>query len=447
MKNVSIIIALGAAFMAFTSCSKDEAAGDKTNLKTGNKLTISVGAESKTYLRELQSGIAVFWVSTDKLVVFDNNSYGATFDYASTTAAASGNFTYDNWTGDAPVVAVHAGMNLGEHSYNGSLATAYLNPNQIIYHKNNYGKNSALSIGTVTYNEGHYYVDQMKNCYALLKFSVSDETVASVSIKGNNGEILAGWVDVNYNNGNPTWAVNTLKGGSQTITATVTSSAANDGAFFTSTGYYFSVLPQTLTNGFEITLTRKDGKVAQRKITSPIQLNRSVIKEITTPIDDGLTYSTEESSSHEDIVIGFTTASVFRYNPAGTEVSLPGRKSWGDTAFDFWISGKPQYVFNGKVGNWSNTLNALGNSPVKLPSIENYYLKEVDITYSYPTDSRTFKVTDGINDLGNSVDRMRSTTDETKIDLSAYTSAGDRYLVCSGEMGARFSLTYSYRSE
>ena len=158
-----------------------------------------------------------------------------------------------------------------------------------------------------------------------------------------------------------------------------------------------------------------------------------------------------------DIVIDCTDASLY---VDGNGNALATRtNSIYDTvtsAFDFWISGKPEYVFNGQVSQWNKTLSAKSKTLVKLPKISGYVLKEVNITYSNASGDRTYIITDGTADA--SVDpqytqlgqtkRKSTTTGETKIDLTGVTASSDeRYLTSPGEMCGKFILTYSKVSE
>ncbi len=437
MKNLSKIFALGAAIASVLACSKSENAPETLGVKTGRQMTIIAGTESKSIMR---AGGAVHWVSDDKLVVFDDEYSGVVFSNDPDAAAsATAVFTSDSWTGKTPVLAVHSGdaTQLPSHSYDGSKVTAYLNPIQKISNKASYAKAASLSIGQISLNEGQYQVGQMKNCFALLRFTVSEQSISTIVMKGNNNETLAGWADVSYNSGEPTWAVNPSKTGADEIKLGAAGSASENGAFIPNTNYCIAVYPQTLANGFSLELTKSDGTVATRNISSSVVLQRSKIKEFSAPIDQNLEWKSG------DIVLDCTNAGNFRYGE-GDGTALPNRGSTVET--DFWLIGYKDYLFHGTVARWSsNNLNAAAKSPVKLPTIAGFTLTEVNITYAYHTDERTYSITDGTNTiLGDPVRRMRATTGETKIDLSAAVSdSPDRYLVCSGEMGVKFILTYT----
>ena len=88
----------------------------------------------------------------------------------------------------------------------------------------------------------------MKNVTGFLKFTLDEDNVTKVTIKGNNGEILAGTVSVSWNNGEP--KVNTGDGGSTEV-------SVGDGETVLEKGeYYVNVVPVAAV-GYTATLTYK----------------------------------------------------------------------------------------------------------------------------------------------------------------------------------------------
>lgn len=445
MKRIYTLFAFAAIAAAFASCNKNEYAAT-----SGNTLSITVGTEAKTILR----GEKVHWVKDDQICIFDTENAGFIFKTAQSDVP-SATFTCENWTGTTPVFAVHSnGNNITKNIYDGSIVTSYLNPTQSIANKNSYAKEASLSVGKVSDNGGSYSVEAMKNCFAIIGFTLKDPNITSVTLSGNNGENLAGWVDVDYqyldSTEQPFWTVNTAKGGAQIITVKPTGSASSDGKFISgTTKYYISVLPQTLSKGMTLVMARADGMSATREIQSSVELKRSVIKNFKNALDSALVFK------KGDIVLDCTDANKFFYNNGDEDVKLPvannstSKHGENFTTCEFWLNGYKDYKFQGSVKIWSNTLNAK-NSYIKLPLISEYKLKEVNVTYSHPTADRTYSITDGpssdANTLG-SCKRKQATTTETKIDLTnplVTPKSNERYLYCPAEMGVKFILTYEY---
>ena len=148
-----------------------------------------------------------------------------------------------------------------------------------------------------------------------------------------------------------------------------------------------------------------------------------------------------------------TDATRFRYSADDTALKTRTSSIYNTVkaAFDFYIEQDGvKYPFYGQVSAWALSggtacLSNKSSTTVRLPHIEGYILKEVEVTYSHSTTMITYSVTDdasGKHVLG-SCNRVRSTSETTKIDLSAAEPASDeRYLKASREMCVKFILTY-----
>ena len=465
MKNILKFFALAATLAAFASCNKVEPENQPS--PSENKISIRIGTETKTLLR---NGTNVYWSKMDKIRVFDNENTGFTFGTTDSDVATA-TFTCSEeggWTGGVPVMALHSYRpTLGQTAFDGTKATANITENQIIYHNGSYARDGSLSIGEVVKDGEDYVVEEMKNCFSLIKFQLENKDITSVKIRGNNNETLAGWVKVSYNNGNPTWEVDGDRGKKEILitpgsNAGHSSSSAN--TFYAADDtdsentpvegvYYIAVLPQTLASGLTLELTKLGGQTATRTINSSITLNRSKIKEFTQPIDHDLAFVMG------DIVLDCTDASRFRHGDPATElVARTGsvyNPDGGGTVlapFDFWLVGYEDYKFNGQVTNWSGNLSGVSSSygtpRIKLPTIDGYILSKVEITYSHSTSNRSYTVTDGENTFASCT--MTRTSSPVTLDVSnpAFTPASDdRYLAYSSELGAKFILTYSPKGD
>ena len=114
-----------------------------------------------------------------------------------------------------------------------------------------------------------------KNVTALVKFQVLVEGVTKVTFSGNNSEPLSGGVSVSYNNGKPAFTTTDN-------TKTYVELICNDG-FKVGTDYYFSILPNTFTQGFNVEINDKKERyletektVARSTILSGVKLGTSV---------------------------------------------------------------------------------------------------------------------------------------------------------------------------
>lgn len=453
MKKSLIILASAAVVAAFASCEKVE-----TEIQPSkNNISIRIGTETKTLLR---NGTAVHWSNQDKIRVFDNENAGFKFETTeSDVATATFTCTEEGgWTGGVPVMAVHSYRpTLAQTAFDGTKVTANINQNQVIHHNGSYARDGSISIGVVSKEGSDYEVNEMKNCFSLIMFQLENKDITSVKMRGNNNEILAGWVNVSYNNGNPTWEVDGNRGEKEiVITPGSNVSHSSTKAFFAKDDtdndnnpvegvYYIAVLPQTLASGLTLEIEKTGGMVATRTINSSITLNRSKIKEFQAPIDHDLVFK------KGNIVLDCTDASKFRHGNPATGLTVRTNTIYADTVlepFDFWLEGYEDYKFYGQVTNWSGNLSGVsssnGDPKIKLPTIEGYALTKVEVTYSHSTSNRTISVTDGVNTFA-SCTMVRSSAAST-LDLTSpsFTPASDdRYLAYSSELGAKFILTYS----
>lgn len=460
MKNTLRFFALAAVVAAFASCDKVET----VNQAAKNNISIRIGTETKSLLR---NGTEVHWSNQDKICVFDDENAGFKFETTDTDVATAVFSCTEagGWTGGVPVMAIHSYRpTVNQTAFDGTKVTANIYQNQMIHHNGSYARDGSLSIGVVSKEGADYVVDEMKNCFSLIKFQLENKDITSVKMRGNNNEILAGWVNVSYNSGNPTWEVDGNRGEKEiTITPGSNVSHSSTKAFFAKDDtdndnnsvegvYYIAVLPQTLASGLTLEIEKTGGMVATRTINSSITLNRSKIKEFPAPIDHGLEFK------KGNIVLDCTDASKFRYGDPATELVTRTNTIYSTTVtsdFDFWLEGYEAYKFHGQVTKWTGTnppclsgvSSSNGTPEIKLPTIDGYVLASVKVTYSHSTSNRTISVTDGTNTFASC--SMKRGDAAVTLDLThpAFTPASDdRYLTYSSELGAKFILTYSPKS-
>ena len=444
MKNTFRFFALAAVVAAFASCDKNQ--DEVPAVKEGRTISLTVGTETKTILKT--SG-AIWWLSTDRLCVFDNTATPFQFTFTGdSNTSASATFVNDNYTGSTPVYAVHFDRNTIEQaSYDGTtVITGQVKAAQSIMNKKSFAKDASFSVGKIVQNGDNYSVETMKNCFSLIKFQLNAADIDAISVKGLNNEILAGWVDVDCDKlaaDQPGWwTANTTKGAATEIELTVSGSGATNGHFAANSEYYIAVLPQTLS-GLEITLTKSNGSVATRTINSSIVLNRSKIKAFENPLDKDLTFET----THEPIILDCRDASKFVW---ASSDPFPTRTNKYNTEFNFWLTGQTGYEFHGNVYNWDKHLSWASGKKIKLPNISGYSLVEMSVTSQKSSNSPTYKITDGTTALASATINKDTSTFPVVIDVSAHpqsSTSPDRYLTAAGEGCIKFTLRYDYVSE
>lgn len=454
MKNTFRFFALAAVVAAFASCDKVET----VNQPVKNNISIRIGTETKSLLR---NGTEVHWSNQDKIRVFDDANVGFKFETTQSDVATAVFTCTDEggWTGGVPVMAIHSYRpTVNQTAFDGTKVTANIYQNQMIHHNGSYARDGSLSIGVVGKEGSDYVVNEMKNCFSLIKFQLENKDITSVKMRGNNNEILAGWVNVSYNSGNPTWEVDGNRGEKE-ITITPGSNAGHSSnstnTFFAVNDiddnndpvegvYYIAVLPQTLASGLEIKLTKSNGSVATRTINSSIVLNRSKIKAFENSLDKDLTFET----THEPIILDCTDASKFVWESSDP---FPTRNAKASAAFDFWLNGHTEYEFNGNVYNWDKHLSWEKGKTIKLPNISGYSLVEMSVTSQKSSNTPTYTITDGTTTLASASINKNTSTFPVVFDVSAHpqsSTSPDRYLSVSDYEGCiKFILTYTKVSE
>ncbi len=123
-----------------------------------------------------------------------------------------------------------------------------------------------------------------------LRFTVSQSGIKSVSFRGNNDEVLAGKVRVEFNESNIPVVTEILDGQKE-----ITLVAPNGGEFEVGKLYYLVALPKALEGGFTMTFRKTDGTVGVYTRTTGVTLKRSIFGTVRN-LDAGLTFYEEEES-------------------------------------------------------------------------------------------------------------------------------------------------------
>ena len=104
-----------------------------------------------------------------------------------------------------------------------------------------------------------------KNVCGLVKIKVSDPGVTKVELKGNNGEIVAGGIEVTVAD-EPTWEA--TENGTKTVSLVAEEGDLAEGV------YYFAVLPQTFDEGFTVTAYKGENAWDVRNVSSSVTIAR-----------------------------------------------------------------------------------------------------------------------------------------------------------------------------
>ena len=250
--------------MMLASCSED-AYDDGSD---GTKVPMEFSASVEATRTVLENEGSVSWEAGDEISLFDpsgnNNKFvtsvgGESVTFSGTAVNAGGKYyalyPYDanaNLSGSVFTTMLPAQQSARDGSF-----ASMLNPSVAVAD----GPNESLSF---------------KNACAVIKFSFTTTTDAEISkvvFQGNNGEPLAGNVQIDAGVTSPVAVV---------LTDGASSEIELSGTFTPDKDYYFVVAPCSLSNGFTITFYNSEGKAWSRVGTKSASLKAGYILDLGT---------------------------------------------------------------------------------------------------------------------------------------------------------------------
>ena len=267
-KNLFVIAAVAIAAVA---CNKEL---PQEQIPVGDAKVYSAiadGNETKAVL----NGKATNWENGDAILIYDGTS-AAKYVTSLETPAPNADFVIaDGETALAgeKVIAVYPEWADGYKSSvadveGKTLSKAYLASNQNAK-AGSYDPNTAIAMA---YSEDANL--EFKNATALLKFTVANENVKTVTVYSIGGEKITGEWALEYNDGAPkaTPAEGDASAGWVEL-------SAGEGTFEVGTEYFISVYPQILASGFglEFGFEGVSAKQLVKKYESSVEFKRNVI--------------------------------------------------------------------------------------------------------------------------------------------------------------------------
>ena len=279
MKKYSILYAAAILPVLAISCAKEMPG---TVHVDDNLVSFVAGFDNGTRTALEQN--KVIWTKGDAISIFDGN-----VNVKSVTADSTSTARFDaELSQQGPWFALYPYS--ADAFISGTAITTVLPGEQTAVH-NTFADDLNIAVarsdqGTLTF----------KNVLAYLKFSVANDNIISVKLTGNGGEALAGEIEIDYNDGVPTWE-STDGLGEITLTAPKDSLSRT---FLKGKSYYIGVLPQTFASGFMLEFTDAAGDKYTASHNAGVSLSRSVIYDMGTP----------DSSINFDKIIVFEDAVV-----------------------------------------------------------------------------------------------------------------------------------------
>lgn len=211
------------------------------------------------------------------------------------------------------------------HEMPPSVLQGYLNPDQTVDYELEMDETPINSSGNAmmaTYSVGS--VDNMffQNICSGLKFSVSESGITKVSLKGNDGEKLAGTFSLDFlldDEGvdRPVATPNETEAEEEVLLSC-------PGGFIVGDWFYLLILPRVFEKGITITISYSDGKEKALVIDNPLTFKRNVWKRVAdidekaSIVEDEWQYSIEEAIA--DITV--SGSSVTNVSESSIEVAV-----------------------------------------------------------------------------------------------------------------------------
>ncbi|MBQ9192324.1 MAG: Omp28-related outer membrane protein [Bacteroidales bacterium] len=306
------------ALTVLAGCTAEPLATDRT--EDGNVMTLIADTEDGETRTVRQDDGAVYWNPGDEIIVFTQpNVPGGRFTNTETKAKQRASF--QGKVDDKPT----AGYLYAVYPYdpaftfNGTSITATVPAVQQGV-AGSFDPHAFLSAGrTRTQSMTFYHLG------GGVKFTLTEEGITSVTLRGGADEALAGKVSFSIDSkGIP--EIQSIDGPEVSITLT----APDGGTFEVGKAYHIATLPVDLPNGFTLLFEREDGRVADRRVTKPAAIQRGHFLKLT-DVDKDLTFT--------DIEFELMTSSV-NISSKGQDFSIRVR-SFEEPHFDIyadWIT-------------------------------------------------------------------------------------------------------------
>ena len=267
-----------APILLLAACSVEEPAVVESNFYYPEEVTASIDdysskPETKVYLDE---SLKVLWTNDDRISLFNKYTYNKEYRFSGRTGTNSGVFKEVS-SGEVIVgneldyvYAVYPYDELTEISNSGVITLDL--PSEQAYAENSFGLGANTMVSATTNTELLF-----KNLcgYVVLKLYGDGVSVSSITLKGNNGEVLAGTADITAAVGStPTLSFWTT-GTSDSITLNCATPVELGATAEDATIFWLVVPPMTFTQGFSITVTDPDGNTFEKSTSSSKEVVRN----------------------------------------------------------------------------------------------------------------------------------------------------------------------------
>ena len=234
---------------------------------------------TRTYLDKDGSGtVSMHWTQGDALSIFESSGSGK-YVFDGETGADQGSFSLDT-AGDS-YTGFTLDRNYAVYPYAQSTTIAqdgtitYEIPAQQSYVSESFGPGAGLMVAVTSSSEDNQLTFKSAVGFLVLKI-YGDATVKTITLKGNNKEIINGSASISFNSdGEP--AVALSSSGGKKITLNCGESGVQIGTTAaTATEFWIAVAPTQFSGGIKVTVTDTQGKETEQSTTNAVTIVRNV---------------------------------------------------------------------------------------------------------------------------------------------------------------------------
>ena len=231
----------------------------------GDSFEASLEDGGKTYIDQ---NLKIRWNAGDKVSIFDSGRRNAEYGFTGADGDISGTLrrSDDGSAGDGPYTAVYPYRSTTTMASDGTMRLGV--QSKQTYAAGSFGPGAGAMVAVSTDHDLHF-----RNVFGalVLRFTGGTESVSSISLQGNDGEVLAGTAVITITDGVPTASFAT-GGTSNTLKLTCeTPVALGDSP----TEFWFSLIPLTFEQGFTVTVTGTSGRTMDFFTSKPVEIKRS----------------------------------------------------------------------------------------------------------------------------------------------------------------------------
>ena len=277
MRKLYIFIAAYLLCIGCTTAELDELHG--VDIDESLPETVYAAIDGDITRIELNEELQTVWSAGDEVSVFYRSNANNRYAYTGTSGERCGDLTRKtNYSGSqttTEIVSVYPYS--ASYTLNASAETVDITlPTEQHYRNGSYGVGDNI-MAYVGDSDNFYY----RNLCGWLRIQLCGaKSVTSISLRGNNNEVLAGKATLDYKSLDLA-----LKGSANDNTLKVLTLNCTEGVRLnttTATEFYFVIAPQQFSKGITIDVTFDDGTTLTKSTSKPLTINRNHIQPMAT---------------------------------------------------------------------------------------------------------------------------------------------------------------------